>query len=80
MRQKCAEELCVIALKNDEKFEEELTFALKNDMGNLVNFTGTLKSLKMCSLRYFFVQGIECLSQKNYRGVIYHGTEGLCNI
>ena len=45
LSQKSAEELCVITLKNDAKFQEELTCALKNDMGNLVNFTGTLKNL-----------------------------------
>ena len=41
------EELCVIALKNDPKFKEELTFALKNDMRNLANFDATLK---ICTL------------------------------
>ena len=44
--QKSAEELCV-------KFEEELTCALKNDMGNLVNFTGTLKNLKILKILTF---------------------------
>ena len=29
---KSTEELCIITLKNDAKFEEELTCALKNDM------------------------------------------------
>ena len=31
LRQKSTEELCVITLKNDAKFEEQLTCALKND-------------------------------------------------
>ena len=35
---KSTEELCVITLENDAKFEEELTCALKNDMRNLANF------------------------------------------
>ena len=48
--------ICVIALKNDAKFDEELTCALKNDMENLVNFTETLKNHQVC--RVFFVQGI----------------------
>ena len=34
-------------LKNDEKFEEELTCVLKNDMRNLANFNQTLESLKI---------------------------------
>ena len=58
LSQKSGEELRAITLKNDAKFEEELTCALKNDMGNLVNFTGTLKNLEICTLRDFFVQGI----------------------
>ena len=33
-------------LKNDEKFEEEQTCVLKNDMRNLANFNPTLESLK----------------------------------
>ena len=55
LSQKSTEELCVITLKNDGKFEE-LTCALKNDMRNLVNFTGTIKNLKICALRDFSVQ------------------------
>ena len=38
MSQKSTEELRVIILKNDAKFEKELTCALKNDMRNLINF------------------------------------------
>ena len=43
-------ELCVITLKNDAKFEEELTCALKNNMWNVVNFDPTLESLKIFTL------------------------------
>ena len=55
---KKVQRICVITLKNDAKFEEELTWALKNDMRNLMNFTGTLNNLKICTLIDFFVQGI----------------------
>ena len=37
------QELCVIALKNDTKFEEELTCSLKNDMWNVANFHSILQ-------------------------------------
>ena len=40
------EELYVMTLKNDAKFEKKLTGALKNDMRNLANFDPTLKVLK----------------------------------
>ena len=41
MNEKGMEELCVIRMKNDAKCGEELTFALKNDKRNLVNFKGS---------------------------------------
>ena len=37
-RWKSTEELCLITLKSDAKFEEKLTLGSKNDMRNLVNF------------------------------------------
>ena len=51
---KSTEELCVITLNNDEKFEDEMTCGLKNDMRNLSNVDPTLRSLKICSLMGFF--------------------------
>ena len=38
MSLKFSEELCVMTLKNDGKFEEELTCCFKNDRRNLTNF------------------------------------------
>ena len=34
----CTEEICLMALNSDPKFKEKLTFCLKNDMRNLMNF------------------------------------------
>ena len=40
-------ELCIIAMKNDVKFEEELTCQFKIDMRDLMNFAqSTQKSQK----------------------------------
>ena len=47
MNQKNSEELCVIKLKNDAKFEEELTCTFKNDMRNMANVDSILESLKI---------------------------------
>ena len=48
MTLKFAEELCVMTIKNNAKFEEELTFHFKNDMRNLTNFDlSTRKSKKI---------------------------------
>ena len=38
MTLKFTEELCIIAMKNNAKFEEELTFHFKTDMRNITNF------------------------------------------
>ena len=38
MTLKFAEELCVMTMKNDAKFEEELTCHFKIDMRNITNF------------------------------------------
>ena len=40
-------ELCVMTMKNDAKFEEELTCQFKIDLSNLMNFgSSTRKSQK----------------------------------
>ena len=38
MSVKFTEELCAMTLKNDTKFDEELTCCFKTDMRNLMNF------------------------------------------
>ena len=48
MTLKFTEELCVMAMKNNAKFEEELTCHSKTDMRNLKNFdSNTQKSKKI---------------------------------
>ena len=47
MTLKYTEELCVMTMKNDTKFEEELTCRFKTDMRNLTDFDpSTQKSQK----------------------------------
>ena len=61
---KFAEELlCVMTMKNDAKFEEELTCRSKIDMGNLTNFdSSTWKSPKCSLCCALFEESINCLS------------------
>ena len=48
MSLKFTEELCVMRMKNDAKFEEELTCQFKIDMRNLTNLDpSTRKSQKL---------------------------------
>ena len=39
-----------MTLKNDAKFEEELTCRLKTDMRNLTNFDPSTQKTKKCAL------------------------------
>ena len=48
MSLKFTEEVCLMTMKNDAKFEEELTCHLKIDLRNLTNFdSNTQKSKKI---------------------------------
>ena len=50
MSLKSREELCVMTIKNDAKFEEELTCHFKTDMRNLKNFDSNTWKSKKCAL------------------------------
>ena len=55
-----------MTLKSDSNFEEKLTFCLKNDMRNLVNFnlsSGKSENLHFCRKYVMF-------ELKRYRGVV----------
>ena len=43
-------ELCVMTLKDDAKFEEELTCHFKTDMRNLMNFDSSTQKSKKFAL------------------------------
>ena len=73
-------ELWVTTLKNDAKFEEELTCVLKSDMRNLTNFDSKLENLKICTLMSSLWAKYTIFALKNYRGVMCHETEGWCSI
>ena len=50
-----------MALKNDAKFKEKLTFGFKYDMRNLVNFQpGTQKSQNLTLMSHFYPKYIKC--------------------
>ena len=44
------EDLCAMTMKNNAKFEEELTFYFKTDMRNLTNFNSTTQKSKKIAL------------------------------
>ena len=50
MTLKFTEELCVMTMKNNTKFEEELTFHFKTDTRNLTNFNSTTQKSKRIAL------------------------------
>ena len=50
--------LCVMTMKNDAKFEEELTCRSKIDMGNLTNFDSSIGSLKNVHFDVLFLSRV----------------------
>ena len=50
MNLKFTEELCVLTMKNNAKFEEELTCHFKPDMRNLMNFDSSTQKSKKIAL------------------------------
>ena len=50
MNLKFTEELCVMTMKNDAKFEEELTCQLKIDMRILINIDQSTQKSQKCAL------------------------------
>ena len=49
---KVTEDLCVMAMKNDAKFEKKLTCRFKTDMRNLTNFDASTQISKKCALSW----------------------------
>ena len=43
-------ELCVMTMKNDAKFEKQLTCQFKTDMRNLLNFDQSTQKSQKCTL------------------------------
>ena len=77
---KSTEELWVITLKNNAKFEKELTCILKNDMMNLTNFDPKLENLIICTLMSSLWAKYTIFTLKIYRGVMCHETDEWCSI
>ena len=53
MSLKITRELCAMAMKNDAKFEEELTCQFKIDIKNLTNLTRVLENRKNVNFHCF---------------------------
>ena len=50
MTLKFTEELYIVTMKNNAKFEEELTFQFKTDMWNLTDFDSSTQKSKTIAL------------------------------
>ena len=58
MSLKFTEELCVMTMKNDAKFEEELTCRYKIDMRNLTNFDPSTQNLKNVHFNWLLLKKV----------------------
>ena len=54
MTLKFTEELCVMAMKNNAKFKEELTCHFKTDMRNATKFDSSTRKLKKLLFNWLF--------------------------
>ena len=59
-------------MKNDAKFEKELTCALKNDIRNLVNFHVSSRKSKKLHFHGFVLSRYIKFAMKKYRRVMSH--------
>ena len=70
------EELCLMTLNIDAKFEGKLTYSSKNNRRNLVNFyQSTFKSLQVETFIGSFYPKQKMYEAKIYRGVTCHDNE-----
>ena len=73
---KGTEELSLIALKINVKFEGKLTCTFQNDMNNLADFhQSTFESLKIGSFLGCFYPNSKMCELEIYRGVMCHENE-----
>ena len=77
---KSTEELCVITLTNDAKFEKKLTCTLKKRMRNLANFDPAVKSLTICTLMGSFWPKNIMFELKKYEEVMCNYNEDRCKL
>ena len=80
MSSKFTEELCLVTMKNDSKFEEELTCHLKIDMRIWQILTRTLKNLKNLLFNWLLWPKHIMFELKKYRGFMLDGTKDWCKI
>ena len=81
MRLKFTGELCVTAMKNGAKTEEELTCQFNIDLRNLTNFDPSIENLKIFHFNKVLLTKVNNVwNKKKYRGVIFDGTEYWCKI
>ena len=74
-------ELCVMTMKDDSKFEQELTGHFEIDMRNLMIFDpSTQKSQKTCTLIGWFWPKYIMFKINKYKVVMFDGTEYWCKL
>ena len=69
-RLKSTEELSLMTLKSDPNFEEKLSFWLKNDIKNLVNFNTSSGKSENFHFDALLLLKVRNVSAKKYRGFV----------
>ena len=68
-----------MTLKNDEISEEKLTCRFKIDIRNFTNFDSSTRNSQKFTLQCFWPKYM-MFELKNYRGIMFDGTEDWCQI
>ena len=79
-QQKRTDELYLMTLKSNVKFEKKLICCFKYDKNLVKSDPSTQKSQKICTLIGSFYAKYMTLDLKKYRGVIFHDNEEWCKI
>ena len=79
MTLKFAEELCVMAMKNNAKFEELLTYHFKTDMRKLTNCDSSTRKSKKLLFNCLLWPKYIMLELRKVRGVMSDDTEDWCH-
>ena len=69
MTLKFTEELCVMTINNNAKFEGKLTFHFKTDMRNLTNFDSSTRKSKKIALQLAPLTKVYNVSAKKKVGI-----------
>ena len=75
MRLKITDELRVMKIKSNAKFEEELTCCVKNNMGNLTKIDSSTQKSQKLTIHKLLLNKVYNVLAKKVKRSLFHNTE-----